>query len=343
MSVMLLRCSRQGLLKRKRGGRSFFYRLSNSGRSRLEYVRHTKNSARDMIKLPRVYAWAALKEILTSSDSTLESFSDFLTWLYYSFDVPIQEIGELGLQYLLSTRILNQPQLTQPVNLNQDLLNLDACKCLSESIEAEDFVSTQLITKEPVDEKSLKPIFGNMIENQKLLNEVIKKQFGINNVKKPTSEPKNSFRRKLLKAEPSTSQPTATKRFPAMHEKVSSYHSAIPPSALRPVIRELISKAKEVKVVARHKDIPKDVIAELEKASKRGVPVTVLTDNVAYIRTKTREEWVVEEKSNISFPLFMRVCDGDIYEVLTVFSASEPHLKFGVRTFVVEAETACKD
>ena len=274
VSVMLLRCSRQGLMKRKRKGRDFFYRLSDSGWRRLKYLKNAKNADSDIIKLPMHYGCWAMIEILTSSDPTLRSFSSFLIWLHNFHHVPPKKLVELSVEFLLSTRTISQPQLPQSAKFNRDLLSIWAFKRLSDISDEEDYMQMQLLSKQASQpsEDVLKELAETRIETNKLLREVIEADFGRRNITKPAKEPKSHFDKRLSETEPyiSTSKRTSIKHSTATYEKAPSDYSVVPPPALQPAILKLISKAKEIILDARCKDISKDVIAGLEKASSRG-------------------------------------------------------------------------
>lgn len=99
VSIMLMRCRRQGLLQGARCGRhGFVYRLLDSGRRRMKYK---KSFWHETVKVPRVFAKAALSNILNSSDANLRQSAKILSVLWWLGE-PMESIEVLALEILLA-------------------------------------------------------------------------------------------------------------------------------------------------------------------------------------------------------------------------------------------------
>jgi len=323
VSIMLMRCRRQGLLQGIRCGRhGFVYRLLDSGRRRLRYK---KDFWHETVKVPRVFAKAALSNILNSSDANLHQFAEILRLLWL-LNEPMESIEVLALEILLDKGASSSSSTCELTENEQILFALYFEVC-----GERDYMSWEL-TQERAEKESFKKLYEK--EMRKRSRTVSNRES-----QSPTTQSNVSIGRPIIEVKPVTPPSAiAFKQRPTLRETYSSGVSnyiIIPAPALLLAIQELISSAeKKILISAPHIDIPTYIIPELEKASNRGVTVTLITDDDTALLGRFGKLWNVKKDSSISLrtPLFIK----DDCEVLAICLNNMPEVSFGIKFRIVD-------
>lgn len=344
VSMMLHRCSGQGLLKKhKISRRRVFYSMLPSGLRRLRYKRMKGYSANvekpkstlfseELRELMRVFA---VKEVFKSSDLATEAFANFLLTLALT-DGSYDQIGHYASLFLASRQMFPSNDRSSLTG-NPDLVALSILLRVSDARNAFILQNTwgNPSTQTTYDEM-MKEILSHQKECNRVLREALKQRLS----KQSSTYSKD---RSLSKQEPMNVGPVGTRgasksyrsfKDDFKHVNMSALSSTdsdmklYPASTVPVVISEMIRSAKsQILVQASHSCLSNSILAEMRNVSRRGLAVTLVTDKDCAVGKEYVEEWNIVEDSKAVSTLFIK----DNFEALMVLAAETPESCVGIK------------